>query len=54
MESPELRRGLRLLGLITMGVSGELGNAMAYRKGAVTKYTPPWESEEMVPVLAER
>jgi hypothetical protein len=54
MESPGLRRELRLLGLTTIGISGYLGNDIAYRKGAVTKHAPPLESEEMVPVLAER
>jgi hypothetical protein len=50
-----LRRGLRLLGLTTLGVSGYLGNHIAYRKGAVTRYAPPMESpEEMIPALAER
>jgi hypothetical protein len=54
MESPGLQRGLSLLGLITMGISGYLGNDMAYCKGAVTMYAVPLESEEMVPVLVER
>jgi uncharacterized membrane protein len=50
-----LRRGLRLFGMTTLGVSGYLGNYIAYRKGAVTRSAPPLESpEEMIPALAER
>jgi uncharacterized membrane protein len=50
-----IRRTLRLLGLTTLGISGYLGNHIAYRKGVVSRYAPPLESpEEMTPALAER
>jgi uncharacterized membrane protein len=50
-----LRRFLRLTGLTALGVSGYLGNHIAYRKGAATKYSPLYESpEEIVPEIIER
>jgi uncharacterized membrane protein len=50
-----MRRILRLLGLTTLSISGYLGNHIAYRKGAVTRFSPPLESpDKMIPELAER